>query len=78
MYDLEIDPEEIINLADNIEYEKIVKEYEVHLRDICDPESVDRQAKEDQNILIQQFGGREKALNMGTPGATPVPGQNHE
>ena len=78
LFDLEIDPEEIMNLANNNEYKKIVKEYEGLLRDICDPEAVDRQAKEDQNILIQKFGGREKALNMGTPGATPVPGQNHE
>jgi choline-sulfatase len=78
LFDLEIDPEETTNLADSIEYEKIVKEYEVLLRYICDPEAVDRQAKEDQNILIEKFGGREKALNMGTPGATPVPGQNYK
>jgi choline-sulfatase len=55
-----------------------VAEYEGHLRAICDPEKTDRQAKDDQNALIGKFGGREKALHTGTPGATPVPGQGHE
>ena len=33
---------------------------------------------DDQNDLIERFGGREAALSMGTPGATPAPGQEHE
>ena len=74
LFDLEIDPEEIMNLANNNEYKKIVKEYEGLLRNICDPEAVNRRAKEDQNILIKKFGGREKALSLGTPGASPAPG----
>jgi len=74
LFDLEIDPEETMNLANNNEYKKIVKEYEGLVRDICDPEAVNRKAKEDQNILIEKFGGREKAFSMGTPGASPVPG----
>ena len=74
LFDLEINPEETMNLANNNEYKKIVKEYEGLVRDICDPEAVNRKAKEDQNILIEKFGGREKAFSMGTPGASPVPG----
>lgn len=34
---------------------------------------IDQQAKEDQDRLVEKFGGREKALKMGTPGASPVP-----
>jgi choline-sulfatase len=78
LFDLEADPEETTNLADDENYALIVAEYEGYLRDICDPEKVDREAKDDQNALIEKFGGREKALHTGTPGATPVPGQGQE
>ena len=73
-FDLADDPEETINLAKEPKYLAIVKEYEGYLRNICDPEETDRRAKDDQNALIQKFGGREKALGTGTPGATPAPG----
>ena len=62
LFDLEIDPEETMNLANNNEYKKIVKEYEGLVRDICDPEAVNRKAKEDQNILIEKFGAAKKRL----------------
>ena len=42
------------------------------------PEEVDRMAKDDQNELIERFGGRDAALTKGTPAATPVPGKGHE
>ena len=78
LFDLEADPEETIDLAGNPDYADVLKEYEGYLRAICDPEKTDRQAKDDQNVLIEKFGGRDKALHTGTPGATPVPGQAHE
>ncbi|MBT6095295.1 MAG: sulfatase-like hydrolase/transferase [Rhodospirillaceae bacterium] len=78
LFDLDADPEETTNLASDPDYAGVLNDYETHLRDICDPEKTDRQAKDDQNALIETFGGREKALNIGTPGATPVPGQGHE
>ena len=73
LFDLTLDPEEITNLANKENYQEIAHEYEGFLRDICDPEKIDRQAKNDQNVLVEKFGGREKALGTGTPGATPVP-----
>ena len=75
-FDLKNDPEETQNVANNPLYEADVREYMTALREICDPEATDRCAKDDQNDLIERFGGREAALSMGTPGATPVPGQN--
>jgi len=78
LFDLEADPEETTDLAGDPEYAEVVQEYEGYLREICDPEKTDRQAKDDQNALIEKFGGRDKALHTGTPGATPVPGQGHE
>jgi len=73
LFNLADDPEETSNLANEPKYLAIVKEYEGYLRNICDPEKIDRQAKDDQNILVENFGGRETALGIGTPGATPVP-----
>ncbi len=78
LFDLETDPEETTNLAGDPAFADVVTEYEGYLREICDPEKTDRQAKDDQNALIEEFGGRDKALHTGTPGATPVPGQGHE
>jgi choline-sulfatase len=78
LFDLQDDPEELVNLAQNEAYYQIVEEYNDDLRGICDPNKTDRQAKDDQNTLIEKFGGRERALHSGTPGATPVPGQGHE
>tara|TARA_B100000315_G_scaffold251951_1_gene287721 strand:+ start:9470 stop:10915 length:1446 start_codon:yes stop_codon:yes gene_type:complete len=78
LFDLEADPEETTNLATEPDYADVVTEYENYLREICDPEKTDRAAKDDQNALIDKFGGRDKALHTGTPGATPVPGQSPE
>ena len=78
LFDLEEDPEESTNLADNPKFAGILIQYRKFLFDICDPEKTDRAAKDDQNTLIEKFGGREKALHIGTPGATPAPGQAHE
>ncbi|MEZ5789916.1 MAG: hypothetical protein R3D34_03665 [Nitratireductor sp.] len=46
---------------------------EHELRKICDPETVDRQAFADQATMIEGYGGREAALKLGAPGATPPP-----
>jgi choline-sulfatase len=78
LFDLKADPEETTNLASNPKFEEILAQYHQHLFNICDPEKTDRAAKDDQNALIEKFGGREKALHIGTPGATPAPGQAHE
>ena len=74
LFDLVNDPGETCNVAANLP--DIVQDYEVLLRDIVDPEAVDRQAKADQAELIERFGGREQALTLGTQGATPVPNAN--
>ena len=40
---------------------------------ICDPLDVDAQAFADQAAMIARHGGREAALKLGAPGATPPP-----
>ena len=46
---------------------------EQELRKIVDPDVADAMAFEDQAALIASHGGREAALKLGAPGATPPP-----
>jgi choline-sulfatase len=78
LFDLENDPGETVDLANNASYAVILKNLEWNLRQYLDPETVDAQAKADQAELIRRFGGREKAFRIGTKGATPAPGQSSE
>jgi choline-sulfatase len=74
LFDLENDPEETVDLADDSSYEPVLKNLERELRRFLDPEAVDAKAKADQAELVRQFGGRDKAFHTGTKGATPTPG----
>lgn len=78
LFDLENDPEETVDLAKDDGYASVLKMMEKELREILDPEAIDAKAKADQAKLIKKFGGREKAVQMGAKGATPVPGQTSE
>ena len=73
LFDLETDPDEATNLADDPLQSGHVAELRGELRKIVDPEVADRQAKADQRALVESFGGREIAFQMGTAGATPAP-----
>lgn len=73
LFDLESDPEETVNLASHASHAAIGATSRELLRSICDPTAVDRAAKRDQAALVTRYGGRERALTMGAPGATPVP-----
>ncbi|AOB31757.1 sulfatase [Bordetella sp. H567] len=74
LYDLERDPEELDNLAENPDYVGVVAELKAMLFTLCDPFEVDRAAKRRQAELIEQNGGREAVLSRGDFGNTPAPG----
>ncbi|MGY9054908.1 MAG: sulfatase-like hydrolase/transferase [Alphaproteobacteria bacterium] len=74
LYDLAADPEETVDLAQDPNHAGVVQAMETALRDIVDPEQADSQARSDQAALVERFGGRDHALGLGTPGATPPPG----
>ena len=78
LFDLENDPEETVDLANDSSYAPVLENLERELRQHLDPEAVDAQAKADQAELVRLFGGRDKALRTGTKGATPAPGQGSE
>ena len=65
--DLAIDPDE--------EVRSLIKSFGNQLREIVDPEAVDRQAKADQARSIESLGGREKVIARGSFINSPVPGE---
>ncbi len=73
LFDMRSDPGQTTNLAQNPHFSATRAELEAKLRQLLDPEGTDRRAKADQDQLIARFGGRDAALKIGAPGASPVP-----
>ncbi|MFT4959517.1 MAG: choline-sulfatase [Paracoccaceae bacterium] len=73
LFDLEADPEEMTDLASDPIYADTLVAMQTDLRAICDPDAVDAQAFADQADLIERLGGRDAAVKLGAPGATPPP-----
>lgn len=73
LFDMLNDPEELTDLAGSAAHATTLAEMEAALRDILDPEAVSAQAFSDQAALIERLGGRDAALKLGAPGATPPP-----
>lgn len=73
LFDLAADPEETTNLAADPAHAETLARMQAELRKICDPEATDAQAFADQAALIERHGGRDAALRLGAPGATPPP-----
>jgi choline-sulfatase len=73
LFDLESDSEEAINRIHDPSCTSIAAKLRAEMRRIVDPEVADRQAKDDQKLLIERFGGRDAAYRIGTEGATPAP-----
>lgn len=78
LFDLQSDPQELIDLSGDPGSRGVVTACERRLRSLVDPEAADAAAKADQRALIERFGGRERVLQRGTFGNTPVPGQKPE
>lgn len=73
LFDLVSDPEELTNRAEDPACAAVLDDLKAELHAICDPEATDAQAFADQEALIQSHGGRDAALQLGAPGATPPP-----
>lgn len=75
LFDLEADPEELVDLAGDPAHRATLRALEAELRRHLDPEEVDARAKRRQAELLARYGGREAALARGDLNYTPAPGQ---
>jgi choline-sulfatase len=73
LFDLDSDTEEAANRIHDPSCASIAADLRAEMRRIVDPEAADRQAKADQQRLVERFGGRDAAYRIGTEGATPAP-----
>lgn len=73
LFNLAEDPEELTNQAQNPAYAGDLARMQAELRKICDPDTVNTEAFEDQDAMIEFYGGKEAASKLGAPSATPPP-----
>ena len=73
LFDLASDPEELDDLGQSPAHAGIRATMHAELLRVCDPEAVDAMAFADQAAMVERYGGREAALTLGAPGATPPP-----
>ena len=71
LFDLENDPEETVNVAQD--RPDVCEKLATTLREHVVPEVVEVEAFASQDRLIESFGGMEAALKIGGKGATPPP-----
>ena len=74
LFDLEADPEELVDLATNPAYKDVLQQCEQELRKLVDPEAADHAAKQAQVKKIAENGGKEAILERGGFRFSPPPG----
>jgi len=72
LFDLELDPRELTNLADDPAHGSIVQRMIEQLGQILDPEEVNRQAFADQAKMVERLGGMDAILSMPSFNHTPL------
>ncbi|MBE1283777.1 MAG: sulfatase-like hydrolase/transferase [Rhodobacteraceae bacterium] len=78
LFNLNADPHEINNLADNADDPQIqsaLEKGERRLRDICDPDEVNAKAFADQRSKIEELGGEEACRTAYVFNHTPTPSE---
>ncbi len=73
LFNLDDDPGESRDLSDSAEFASTIAALEAALRTLCDPEAVNRRAKQRQAELLAANGGREAVIARGDIGFTPAP-----
>ena len=74
VFDLAADPDELTDLATTEAGHRKAAHLERQLRDICDPDAVDRRAKADQQAKAAFWGGNDAIRREGLLVFTPAPG----
>lgn len=65
LFDLETDPDEARNLADDPAHAETLARLEATLRTICDPEAIDAEAKASQMARVEAVGGADAIISGG-------------
>jgi choline-sulfatase len=65
LFDLQEDPHELNNLAENEAYREVLVDCERQLRSFVNPEEVDREARKDQLRRLDENGGKEQVIGQG-------------
>jgi len=73
LFDLEADPEELTDLGLDPAHAPQRREFEARLRALLAPELVDRQAKADQALMAERYGGFEMLRKREKMAFTPPP-----
>ncbi len=73
LFDLRRDPGEAHDLAGDAAHAGELARWQDRLASMLDPIAVDRLAKAHQAALVARVGGRDRALQLGPRGASPVP-----
>ncbi|NOR32197.1 MAG: sulfatase, partial [Sulfitobacter sp.] len=71
--DLDADPEELTDLAQNPDYADVLAMLKAEMRQVCDLEAVNAMAFADQEEMIKAYGGKAIAATIGAPSSTPPP-----
>ncbi|AKH19790.1 sulfatase-like hydrolase/transferase [Sedimenticola thiotaurini] len=74
LFNLVLDPEELIDLAAEPDCQTVRAELLAELEQQLDPVETDRRAKAFQEALLNQHGGREVVIARGDLGFSPTPG----
>jgi choline-sulfatase len=78
LFDLESDADETTDLARDTRYAAVLRECEIKLRALLDPQEVDARAKKRQAEQLARHGGRAAVIARGDLGFSPPPGFNAE
>ena len=73
LFDLEADPEELVNLASDPAHAGALAALHQALREICDPQEVNDRAHAEQRAIVDALGGLDAVRDLGPKGATPPP-----
>lgn len=74
LFNLEEDPDELVDLALDSSYQSIIKEMEKELRTIINIEEADVKSKKAQKSLLEKQGGKEEFLKQFNPALfSPIP-----
>jgi choline-sulfatase len=74
LFNLASDPEELSDIAGQLDARSTLEELKADLWHICDPDEVNRGAKADQQRLLAAVGGKAYVIDRGDLGFSPPPG----